>query len=281
MSFAQTILPPKEHSGWHRWGIAALIVIAIHVAILAVYLVDAPEEQPPGAPPDAVMIDLAPVAVAPPPQDEVDTPPQPDQVQPDTPPPPSPVIPPPPDQPPPPTTDTNAPVEPDVQEAPQAEVVMSAPPPPPPPKPAVEKTEKPTKPTHHMPKPQRRMKSTRTDFRHAQSAGRADGRPERRRRRRLEERDRPCGSRAKRNTGRGARAGPSGTAVVAFSVGASGSIRGVRLVRSSGSAILDRAAVETVRRCQSGASGASRACQADRLPSRCISASVVSASTVI
>ena len=42
--------------------------------------------------------------------------------------------------------------------------------------------------------------------------------------------------------------GASGTAVVAFSVGASGGIRSVRLARSSGSSILDRAAVETVRR---------------------------------
>jgi protein TonB len=248
MSFAHTILPPKEHSGWHRWGIAALIVVGIHVAFLVAYLVTRPEEKPPGAPPDAVMVDLAPVAVSPPPQDEVDTPPQPDQVQPDTPPPPSPVIPPPPDQPPPPTTDANAPVESDVQEAPQAEVVMSAPPPPPPPKPAVEKTEKPTKPTHHMPKPQRRVKSTRSDLRHAQSAAApraglngaavADWKSEIVMRI-MSEKEYPEEARAQ---------GASGTAVVAFSVGASGGIRSVRLARSSGSSILDRAAVETVRR---------------------------------
>ncbi len=247
MSFAETILPPKEHSGWHRWGIAALIVVAIHVAILVAYLVTRPEQKPPGAPPDAVMIDLAPIAVAPPPQDEVDTPPQPDQVQPDTPPPPSPVIPPPPNQPPP-TNDTNAPVEPDVQEAAQAEVVMSAPPPPPPPKPVVEKTEKPPKPTHHLPKPQRRIKSTRPDLRHARSqtapmaglsgAAVADWKSEIVMRI-MSEKEYPEEARAQ---------GTNGTAVVAFSVGASGGIRSVRLVRSSGSSILDRAAVETVRR---------------------------------
>jgi protein TonB len=242
MTFAQTILPPKEHSGWHRWMIAALVVIAIHVLAVAVYLFTRSEGQPPGAPPDAVMIDLAPVAVAPPPQDEVDTPPQPDQTQPDTPPPPSPVIPPPPDQPPPPTTDTNAPVEPDVQEAPQAEVVMSAPPPPPPPKPAV-KTEKPAKPTNHLPKPQHRMKSTRTLQRSNRQAAPiaglngaavADWKSQISMRIQSEK---PDGIQ-----------GQSGTAVVAFSVSASGSIRGVRLVRSSGSAVLDRAAIETVRR---------------------------------
>jgi periplasmic protein TonB len=248
MSFAQTILPPKERSGWYRWGIAALIVVAVHVALLLAYLVTRTEERPPGAPPDAVMIDLAPVAVAPPPQDEVDTPPQPDQVQPDTPPPPTPNIPPPPDTPPPPTTDTTAPLEPDVQPAPQAEVVMSAPPPPPPPKPVVEKTTKTPKPTHHLPKPQRRIKSTRSDLRHAQQqaapmaglqgAAIADWKSEIVMRI-MSEKEYPEEARAQ---------GLGGTALVAFSVSRGGGIRGVRLARSAGSSILDRAAVATVQR---------------------------------
>lgn len=247
MSFAQTILPPREHSGWHRWGIAALIVVAVHVALLIAYLVTRPEERPPGAPPDAVMIDLAPVAVAPPPQDEVDTPPQPDQVEPDQPPPPTPTIPPPPNTPPP-TNDTTAPLEPDVQPAPQAEVVMSAPPPPPPPKPVVEKTTKTPKPAHHLPKPQRRMKLTRADLKHAErqaapaaglnGAAVADWKSEIVMRI-MGAKEYPEEARSQ---------GLGGTALVAFSVSRSGAIHGVRLARSAGSSILDRAAVATVQR---------------------------------
>lgn len=246
MSFAQTILPPKEHSGWHRWGIAALIVIALHLALLITYVVTRPEERPPGQPPDAVMIDLAPVAVSPPPQDEVDTPPQPDQVQPDTPPPPAPDIPPPPNTPPPPTTDTTAPLEPDVQPAQQPEVVMSAPPPPPPPKPAAEKTTKAPKPAHRQAKPQRQIKSTRSDLRHAnQAAAPAAGLngaavadwKHQIVMRIMSEKEYPEGAN-----------GAGGTAVVAFSVSRSGGIRGVRLARSAGSSVLDRAAIATVQR---------------------------------
>jgi protein TonB len=244
MTFADTILPPKEHVGWHRWSIAALVVVAVHILLLAAYIVTRPEDRPPGAPPDTVMIDLAPVAVLPPPQDEVDTPPQPDQVQPDQPPPPTPDIPPPPDQPPPPTTDTTAPTEPDLQPAQQPEVVMSAPPPPP--KPVVETKERTQKPPLHEPKPQRRVRSTRANLpRAARAAAPAAG---------LngaavadwksEIVMRIMGARAYPEGANGA----SGTSLVAFLVSRSGGIRGVRLARSSGSSILDRAAIETVRR---------------------------------
>ncbi|MDR3409202.1 MAG: energy transducer TonB [Methylovirgula sp.] len=246
-SFAETILPPQEHGGWRRWGLAAAIVVAVHLALLTAYILTPHDDRPPGAPPDAVMIDLAPVAVAPPPQDEVDTPPQPDQVQPDQPPPPTPNIPPPPDQPPPPVTDTTAPPEPDVLPAEQPEVVMSAPPPPPP-KPMVEKQVEKPKPTHHLPKPQRRIKSTRADLPRAarqsapmaglNGAAVADWKSEIVMRI-MGAKEYPEEARAQ---------GVGGTALVAFSVSSGGSIRGVRLARSSGSAILDRAAVETVRR---------------------------------
>ena len=47
---------------------------------------------------------------------------------------------------------------------------------------------------------------------------------------------------------RGARHGERGTVVVSFVVGASGQASGIRVARSSGSAALDQAAVETVRR---------------------------------
>ena len=47
---------------------------------------------------------------------------------------------------------------------------------------------------------------------------------------------------------RGGRNGERGTAVVSFVVGASGQASGIRLARSSGSAALDKAAVDTVRR---------------------------------
>lgn len=246
MTFVDTILPPKEHIGWHRWSIAALIVVALHVLLLAAYILTRPEDRPPGAPPDAVMIDLAPVAVSPPPQDEVDTPLQPDQVQPDQPPPPAPDIPPPPNQPPPPTTDTTTPMEPDLQPAQQPEVVMSSPPPPPPPKPVVETKTHAPKPPLHQPKPQRRVKSTRADLPHAARAAApaaglngaavADWKSQ--------IVMRIMGAKAYPSDAQGA----SGTSLVAFSVSRSGGIRGVRLARSSGSAALDRAAVETVRR---------------------------------
>ncbi|MGP8232793.1 MAG: TonB family protein [Methylovirgula sp.] len=243
-SFAETILPPPEHGGWRRWGLAAAIVVAVHLALLTAYILTPRDDRPPGMPPDAVMIDLAPIAVAPPPQDEVDTPPQPDQVQPDQPPPPTPNIPPPPDQPPP-LTDTTAPPEPDVLPAEQPEVVMSAPPPP---KPVIEKKVEKPKPTQHMPKPQRRIKSTHTDLpRSARQAAPmaglsgaavADWKSEIVMRI-MGAKEYPEEARAQ---------GVGGTALVAFSVSSGGGIRGVRLVRSSGSAILDRAAVETVHR---------------------------------
>ena len=75
--FADTVLPRREDNGLRRWGLAALAVILAHVGLVVAFMFVRQSEMPPGNPPDTVMINLAPIAVAPPPQEEVDTPPQP------------------------------------------------------------------------------------------------------------------------------------------------------------------------------------------------------------
>jgi periplasmic protein TonB len=219
--FAETILPPRESGGLRRWGLAALIVIAAHVALIVALIYVRQSEMPPGNPPDTVMINLAPIAVAPPPQEEVETPPQPQQVQPQTPP--QPTVQP---------QQTQAPVAPDMVEAPQPEVMMA---PPPPPKPVQHEAKR--KPQHARP---------RTNLPHsvknaAPTPGFSGEAAESWRSEIVEKissvKEYPEAARP-----------ASGTAIVAFSVNRSGEILGARLVRSSGSSLLDRAAVETVRR---------------------------------
>lgn len=245
-TFAETILSQREESGLRRWGIAAAIVLLAHIGLLVGFMFVRQSDMPPGTPPDAVMINLAPIAVAPPPQEEVDTPPQPEEVQPETPPEPSPVEP----QPPQPQQQmavAPAPTEPDVLPAPQPDVMMAPPPPPKVAEKPVEKT--PPKPVvKHQPKqakPPARAHQ-RTNLPHAARAAApspgfsgaavASWKSEIVMRissvKQYPEEARPA----------------SGTAVVAFSVNRSGGIMSARLVRSSGSALLDRAAVETVRR---------------------------------
>ncbi len=248
--FADTILPRREDPALRRWGIAALVVIFLHVCAGIGFLLMRQPDIPPGNPPDAVMINLAPLAVAPPPQDEVETPPQPDEVQPDTPPPPTPIEPPPP-EPQQPVTATQAPVAPEVLPAPQPEVVMAPPPPPPPPKAEEKPIEKkpPPKPVvKHEAKPRAEVKSTRSDLPHAareaaptpglNGASVADWKSE------IVMRI----SSVKRYPEAARSQGTSGTATVAFSVDRSGRVVSARLSASSGSSILDQEALATVRR---------------------------------
>jgi protein TonB len=221
--FADTILPRREDNGLTRWGIAALAVVLAHVVLVLAFMLVRQSEMPPGAPPDTVMINLAPIAVAPPPQEEVNTPPQPQQVQPETPPVPKPI-----EQPP-----TQAPIAPDVVSAPQPEVMMA----PPPPKQHEVKQQK-----------QQQRAQPRTNLPHARAAAApapgfngeaAESWKSEIVMRINSVKEYPEDARSQ---------GTSGTASVAFSVDRNGRVMGARLVGSSGSAILDQAAIETVRR---------------------------------
>jgi periplasmic protein TonB len=215
--FAETILPRREDNGLRRWGLAALAVLLAHVGLVIAFMFMRQSEMPPGTPPDTVMINLAPIAVAPPPQEEVDTPPQPQE---------TPIEQPPQQQ-----------IVPDLLPAPQAEVMLAPPPP------KVE--EKPVVKQVKQPKPQAR-KQPRTNLRRAATAAAPtpgfNGAAAQSWKSEIVERissvkEYPEDARP-----------ASGTAVVAFSVNRNGQILGARLVRSSGSSLLDRAAVETVRR---------------------------------
>ncbi len=207
--FADTILPRREDNGLRRWGVAALAVLIAHVGLVVAFMLVRQSEMPPGNPPDTVMINLAPIAVAPPPQEEVETPPQPQEAQPQT------------------------PVVPDLLPAQQAEVMMA----PPPPKPVVKQVKKPQ--AHAQP---------RTNLPHATTAaapapglnGEAAASWKSEIVMRISSvKEYPEEARAQAT---------SGTATVAFSVDRSGRITSARLVGSSGSSILDQAAVATVHR---------------------------------
>jgi protein TonB len=225
--FADTVLPRREGTGLRRWVLAGLAVLVVHVVLVVSFMLVRQSEMPPGNPPDTVMINLAPIAVAPPQQEEVDTPPQPQQVQPQTPPVPTPT-----EQPPPPNLE--APVAPDLQPAPQAEVMMAPPPP---------KVEE--KPVIKRPKPQARAQPRTKLPRAATAAAPAPGfNGEAAADWKSEIVMRISSVKEYPDAARPA----SGTATVAFSVDRSGRVMTARLVRSSGSSLLDQAAVETVRR---------------------------------
>ncbi len=145
-AYTHTILPQQHARGIPRWVIAALIVIAAHIAFGLFIILTRKAEAPAGAPTNTVMIDLAPVATsaappqeqaAPPtPQDTVQPEPQPPADQP--PPPPEPTLQTPPETtpvtPPEPTPPASSELQ--TQELPvlpNAEAIL-----PPPPKPAVD-----------------------------------------------------------------------------------------------------------------------------------------------
>ena len=78
---ARTIILPGHDDGWDfkRWGLSAAIVVAAHFGLMASYLL-LPSSQPPGAPlAPAVIVDLAPLAVAP--SSPVDLAPGPEMVE--------------------------------------------------------------------------------------------------------------------------------------------------------------------------------------------------------
>ena len=70
--YTETILPPRKTRALPRWFVAALIVLALHIGIGAYLILTRQIGMPPGQPPDALMINLAPVTASPPqPQQEV------------------------------------------------------------------------------------------------------------------------------------------------------------------------------------------------------------------
>ena len=70
--YTETILPPRNTRVLPRWFVAALIVLALHIGIGAYLILTRQIGMPPGQPPDALLINLAPVTASPPqPQQEV------------------------------------------------------------------------------------------------------------------------------------------------------------------------------------------------------------------
>ncbi|MGB8277074.1 MAG: TonB family protein [Methylovirgula sp.] len=249
--YTETILPPRESRGLPRWGIAALIVLAAHLAVGALIILTRSSDMPPGVPPDALMIDLAPIATAPPQPQELAPAPKPEETKPEPQaetPPPEPTPPPPAPQPAPeaPPPVLQAPEIP----APQPEAVISAPPPVPDKQLQQEKLEKQKRlekekieRQKHIEKRKERAEQARQAARAKQASSRAAA-------------PAPGASgqsmaswasevlarinAAKRYPEAAREAGESGTATLAFTVDASGQVLSARIARGSGSAALDR-----------------------------------------
>lgn len=245
-----------------RWGVAALVVAGVHGAGGWVVLNWQRAEASMGAPPAAVMIDLAPIAVAPeaPPQDiapgpeMVEAQPEPQEVQP-----PEPIAeePPPPEEPEPVAMPEPEIKLPDIPDLPDPMVALAPPPPPPPerPKPVEKKPPPPKKRVVERKKPVNREKpraertSAPTPQQQvaARSAAPAPGASS-------------APSASQTASWRGSlnahlnrfKRFPSGanpgTVQVAFTIDRRGRVLAARLVRGSGDAALDQEAVAMVRR---------------------------------
>jgi protein TonB len=100
---AVALLEHNDRPAFARWSVAAAVVLAAHVGLMASYVMLHQQESPGGSPaPAVIMIDLAPLAVAPASPMDADPGPQSQEAQPlpepqvKEPPPPEPVIEPPP-----------------------------------------------------------------------------------------------------------------------------------------------------------------------------------------
>lgn len=179
MSTAAGSILPSESAGRNlpRWVFAAALVLLFHAGCgyWLMHKLHEEEAVPAGAPPEAVMLELAPLAVAPPveaPAQEAPTPTteaQPEEVTPETPPEPTP-----PEPTPPVPVEPQAVVAPELPPVPKAEVVLP-PKPTPKPKPVpVQKVEKPAPPKpvakkeQHKPVAQKTTAPPRADS-HAQA----------------------------------------------------------------------------------------------------------------
>ncbi|SEF80425.1 energy transducer TonB family protein [Bosea lathyri] len=244
-----------------RWGLAALVVAGVHAGAGWVIVTWQRAEAAMGAPPAAVMIELAPIAVAPEaPAQEVAPGPEMVEAQPE--PPPEPIEQPKPIEPPP--IEEPEPVAlpepeikiPELPSLPDAAAVLSPPPPPqpkpkpevvkrkPPPKPRVVERRKPVNPD----KP--RAEQTTAPTAQAQAAPTAAA-P-----RSGASSASPASSASWRGTliahlnryKRFPGGASPGTVQVAFSIDRSGRVLSARLVRGSGDAALDEEAVSMIRR---------------------------------
>ncbi|KQW21344.1 energy transducer TonB [Afipia sp. Root123D2] len=222
-----------------RWGLAAALVVSLHAGVIAAALYTIPDSPPPGAPLEAISIDLAPAAAAPE-VTNLDLAPGPEMQQAEAPEPEP--------EPPKPIEEQIAPTPP--QE--KAEVV--APP----------KEEKKPEPEKEKPKPIEKKKPKKPS---EKPAPRTTAAPK------AEIRDRAREARAgaaaaaaalpsyrqrlaahlqryKQYPSSARSAHEEGTAMVTFTVTRSGSVTGVRLSRSSGHPSLDREAMDAIRRAQ-------------------------------
>jgi len=236
------------------WALAALCVVALH-AVIAYVIFHHQDEAAPGAEtPPAVMVDLAPLSVAPPAEQDLDLPPAPEKME-EAPPeevkPPEPEVKPPEPEPQPTMVDPPKDVVvPEAPLAPKPEVVLEAPKPPPPPPPTPEpekkKVEKVVK-KEHKPKAVKTAAPKRTDAApsHDTAAPSSEmGHPS------LSPANWQSLVSSRLNSVKRCPSGGSGsgTATVAFSISGGGGVGGGRLVHSSGNSALDSEAVGMVHR---------------------------------
>jgi periplasmic protein TonB len=79
MARAIMLFADDDREDWARWSLAAAIVVAAHAGVIASYLLFAPVEPPGAADAPAVIIDLAPMPVAP--ESQADLAPGPEMVE--------------------------------------------------------------------------------------------------------------------------------------------------------------------------------------------------------
>ncbi|HEY1735077.1 MAG TPA: TonB family protein [Methylovirgula sp.] len=220
MSFyTETILPPRQGRALPRWALAALIVLALHIGIGAFFILTRHIGEPPGQPPDALMIDLAPVSAAPPPQPETVPEEQAVMSKPVPPPPPEPNV-------------LKTPI------IPQAEAVLA----PPPPKPVQKKVEKEQPKKVQKEKQQHAVQAHKAREIAPRAAAPAPGFSGQS----LASWESEVRTRVAGAASRSVQA--SGTAVLSFTVDPSGHVGGAHLARSSGNPELDEATLSIASR---------------------------------
>jgi protein TonB len=224
---AKSFLLPEEDPELPRWLIAAACVAAAHGA-LAVWLMNKHDVNLAGTPPAAIMIELAPLEVAPPAEapPEVTPGPQMRQSEPEEVAPPQPMA------------------VPELPPAQKPAAVLMTPPKPKPkpkkivkeiPKPAVKREREPLAPRTSAP-PRAAAASTTASSRASNVAAAAAWRSS------------WAGMSWSRHYPEAARArGEQGTVRLALTIGRSGHVMSARLIASSGSSILDQAALEMAR----------------------------------
>lgn len=225
-----------------RWGLAAMLVVGLHAGVIAAAIYTYPDTPPPGAPLEAISIDLAPASAAPEVQN-LDLAPGPEMQQAEAPEPE-------PEQP--------KPVEEQIAPTPPQEKPEVVAPPEEKPKPVEEKKEekpkpvekkKPKKPsekpaprTTAAPKAHTRAQEARQARAGAAAAARAMPSYRQRLAAHLQRyKQYPSSARA---------AHQEGTVMVTFTVTRNGHVTSVRLSRSSGHPALDQEAIAAIRRAQ-------------------------------